>query len=252
MKLVFITLIFCIFLNIVKAQRSNNNSKWQPFVSFINAHPDFSKTTYNLNNQLDVRFFNDDLWSCHQAEAGVYLKTGKTNTIKISLGYSNTEQYGQLINNLSDQDLIDFGEPSFELVRFTYVHERLQLQMGMRQYIFRGFFAEPAFSAALNISGKHHSDFLTYLAAREVYEPLFNGAKNLNNIILFGSLNIGYEYKGFFASYFHEISLSPINHQFNFRGSNYNLRYPQWINRGIRVGYIFDLNKVGEKSLQKN
>lgn len=243
--------IFFIFFFIVlesKSQSIINSSRWQPFVSFTNAQPDFSRNIYTLNSQLDIRHIKYDLWSSHQVEVGAYYKLKHATRLKLSFGYSNTEQYGQFINYLSDQDLIDYGAPTFQLVRFTYEHKRLLLQAGLRQYVFRGLFAETSVSGALNISSPYKSDFLTYLSARDVYEPLFNGAKNLSTLIMFGSLKIGYEYKGFYVSSFHEMNLSPINHSFAFRGNDYNIRYRHWINRGIRVGYIFTIKNTQLKN----
>lgn len=232
----------------LKSQTVEHNNKWQPFLSFTNAHPDFSRTTFNLNNQLDIRFFNEDLWSSYQIEAGAYYKSGKTNKVKVAIGYQNTRQWLQYRNYLSNQDLIDFGVPTFQVLGLSYDHKRLLLQSSIRQYLFHGFFAEPGLTAAFNVSGKNKDDFFTAPQARNIYEPLYNTARDLNAVTLFGSLTIGYEYKGFFAGYFHEMNLTPVNHQFTFRSNSYDVKYRHWINRGVRVGYLFTLNNPHQKN----
>ncbi|TAD85590.1 MAG: hypothetical protein EAY75_10995 [Bacteroidetes bacterium] len=218
--------------------------KWAPYISFVSSHPDFSAKKYNLQDNLTLSFYNEDLWSSHQLEAGTYVATGKKNKLKLGLAYMHTSQFVQYRNPRSAQDLIDFGVSTFNGWGDFYEHRRLMFASGFRQYVFKGFFIEPSLSLAFNISKPVNEIFLGTNAANAVYQPLFNTAKNLNRTTLFGSVSIGYEYKGFFAGFFYEQNLSPVTHQFTFRGNSNNIKYEHWINRGIKLGYILDVDKL--------
>jgi hypothetical protein len=236
---------------------TQDSSKTQYFLRFSNFKPDFgfsSNRSFDIPGQLNILDADPTNHPGHSLEFGLKWKILCTTFFSTSVGIANARQSKSFLNYRSVEDYLEFGYNTFYITSASYEHRRLFLNTSVEQYLFFGLFVEAGMKVTGDISSnKQNVPSFNNPAIRKTYASVFYDIpKQSTPFILFYNFRIGYNYKGFTASFLYEQNFTKMERTFTLRGVEYTERQPHWKNIGFSLSYTFNKNDLKNQASMKN
>ncbi len=249
-------LVLALFIS--KYGYCQDTNKINFFVRGSNFKPDFgfsSNRSLDIPGQMNILDADPTNHPGHSLELGFKRKILHKTFFSSTLGISIARQSKSFLNYRSAEDYQEFGYNTFYITSAAYEHRRLFVNTSLEQYILYGLFVEAGMKVTGDISSNKQNIVPSFNvpAIRETYASAFYDIpKQSTPVILFYNFRIGYNFKGFAASFLYEQNFTKMERTFTLRGVEYIEKQPHWKNIGFSLSYTFNKNDFKSQRSTKN
>lgn len=244
----FFYFIFICLLSISGyGQEINDNNRF--FIRFSNFKPDLgfsSDAALDIPGKLNIIDVDPTNHPGHSYELGVKKRITNKTFLNATLGVLQARQAKSFLNYRFDEDYQEFGYTSFYITSAAYQHHRMFLNMALEKYLFHGFFIEPGIKVSADVSSIKDNRNTYIFSTQEMIETyastFFDIPRQSTPIVLFYNVRMGYNYKGFIASFLYEQNFTKIERKFMLRGVEYIEKQAFWKNVGFSLAYEFNID----------
>ena len=238
--------------NMLKAKSTatkKNRKQWFIDISFSHFATRYGRADFDLNGYLDYRMldlsYDDGAFRGLQGLIAIKKEIGNRLDIGLSFGYFKTTQFVSLKNHLLDLDRQEGLTSTLYIMLTGFDHKHLTFGIPIQFRPTKGLFLEVMPNLSFNVSQRTADGWNSWdPRITALYGSVVdNNSVYVSKNILFARVALGYEYKGLFVKAFYERNLTPVISNFPFRGKEFTIEYPKWVNWGFTIGVGLNLTE---------
>lgn len=228
------------------------SKQWFIDISLSHFATRYGQADFDLNGYLDYRMrdidYDDGAFKGLQGILSIKKEIVNQLDIGLSVSYFKTNQDVSLKNHLIDLDRQQGLTSTFYIMRVGFDHKHLTIGIPIQYRPIKGLFFEVMPNLSFNVSQRTDDGWNSWdPRITALYGSVVdNNSVYVSKNILFGRGALGYEYKGLFVKAFYERNLTQVTSNFPFRGEEFTIEYPKWVNWGVNLGVSL---RLGQKPI---
>jgi len=237
-------------LDINSTATKKPRKQWFIDISLSHFATRYGRADFDLNGYLDYRMrdidYDDGAFRGLQGIIAIKKEIVNRLDIGLSFGYFKTTQFLSLKNHLLDIDRQQGLSSTFYIMGMMgFDHKHLTIGIPIQYRPIKGLFFEAMPNISFNVTQRTDDGWNSWdPRVNAIYGSVIdNNGVYVSKNILFARGALGYEYKGLFVKAFYERNLTNVTSNFSFRGKEFTIEYPKWVNWGVNLGVSLRLGK---------